>query len=86
MSHRARLRAHRNRDWWDHAACVGRTDVDWFPCPTGDPGPALAVCRGCPVILACRAEADAMEQPMDPDGVWGGESEAMRITRRRRTR
>ena len=70
--------------WWDDAACAGtlKTEV-WFD---RDPTIALEVCRHCPVIVACRADADANETPSSTFGVRGGETEQQRIDRRARER
>lgn len=46
---------------------------------------AKAVCRSCPVMLACRAAARVAREP---HGVWGGETEQerRRFTGQRRRR
>lgn len=46
------------------AACRGRTDLFFTP---ADAPKALALCRTCPVIAACRELGRS-----EPYGVWGG--------------
>lgn len=59
-------------EWRSEAACLGHPNPDlWFPGPGrhGDAAKAVAVCRGCPVIVQCRQWA----QRHDPaHGIWGG--------------
>ncbi len=56
-------------DWRARGLCLHADPESFFPSPTEDPGPALAVCTRCPVRGACLAAAlDAG----DSDGVWGG--------------
>ncbi|MEE6269147.1 WhiB family transcriptional regulator [Streptomyces diastatochromogenes] len=66
---------------WLHAASCREEDPELF-FPIGNIGPARlqiqkakAICRRCPVQLACRTWALETEQE---DGVWGGLSEAER--------
>ncbi|WP_324608901.1 WhiB family transcriptional regulator [Streptomyces sp. NRRL S-1813] len=76
-------------DWRRHSACRAKdVDAELF-FPTGDTGPALlqideakAVCRRCPVMMLCQEWALTSREP---DGVWGGLSEAERrnVLRRR---
>lgn len=71
-----------NWDWQLHAACR-EVDTELFFHPEGERGPrrarreaaAKAICRGCPVLLACREHALAVREPY---GVWGGMSESER--------
>ncbi len=68
-------------DWWRRwAACRGRTAV-FFPAPGERPGArhlreseARALCRRCPVLMACRDWARSQGEY----GFWGGESEEER--------
>lgn len=77
-------------DWRLDALCrVEEHDPELF-FPVGTTGPALvqieeakAVCRRCPVISDCLAEA--LEKP-STCGVWGGTSEDDRLRARRRAR
>ncbi len=56
-------------DWRSRGLCLHSDPEAFFPNPTDDPGPALAVCARCPVPGSCLAAAlDAG----DSDGVWGG--------------
>ena len=66
--------------WSERAACRGRTDL-FFPPPGERPGSrqrreqeARSICRACPVLKACRAEARKQREY----GFWGGESEEER--------
>ncbi len=57
-----------DEQWRQRAACL-RFDPDlFFPQAAEDPGPALAVCRSCPVQGACLAAALTVGEC---DGVWG---------------
>ncbi len=82
--------------WRDRAACR-RTDADLF-FPAGSTGDAVdqiesakAVCRSCPVQLACLQFSLETNQEA---GIWGGKDEderrklrqAWRISRRQGTR
>jgi WhiB family redox-sensing transcriptional regulator len=66
--------------WREAAACRGRTEL-FFP-PHGErpeqrerrEGKARSVCRTCPVLEPCRAEARRRREY----GFWGGESEEER--------
>lgn len=73
-------------DWRFDAACLTHDPELFFP--IGDAGPAVdqveqakAVCRACPVMQECLAWALETGQDF---GVWGGMSEAERLTLRRR--
>jgi WhiB family redox-sensing transcriptional regulator len=71
-----------NWDWQLHAACRGM-DVAVFYHPTGERDrarrkridDAKAICRACPVLGECRAQALALREPF---GIWGGLSELER--------
>lgn len=43
--------------WQEQAACLGRTDVNFFPKAGESPKEALAVCAECPVQRPCLDEA-----------------------------
>ena len=66
-------------DWQERAACRG-LDTEMFFHPDGERGPsrrnreraAKAVCATCPVLMACRTQALASQEPY---GIWGGLSE-----------
>ena len=67
---RAALAARSSSDGWRAEGLCVRTNPDlFFPNPTDDPAPALAVCASCPVRGACLAAALNIG---DCDGVWGG--------------
>lgn len=73
-------------DWRFEAACLTQDPELFFP--LGDSGPAVdqvdkakAVCRACPVMQECLSWALDTGQDF---GVWGGMSEAERLTMRRR--
>lgn len=72
----------RNLDWQADAACRDTETDIFFPASESDAGPALAVCRICPVRHECLEWALATRQN---DGIWGGatDSERRRIRRRR---
>ncbi len=77
-----------SRDWRRAAACLG-TDPELFY-PAAESGPvhdaqvaaAKAVCRRCPVVASCLAEALARI----PYGIAGGLTEDERRALRRRDR
>jgi hypothetical protein len=50
------------------AACLGRTDLDWFDTECGHQQ-AVQVCYTCPVIEPCLNYAIRNEVE---DGIWGG--------------
>lgn len=68
--------------WQQHGACRGH-DTDLFFYPDGARAQerhqledsAKALCEHCPVQLACRAHALAVNEPY---GVWGGLTESER--------
>ncbi len=66
-------------DWTLLANCKGMGDA-LFPQP-GDQSRARAVCRDCPVRLACLAEA--LDNRIEY-GVWGGTTERERRSMLRR--
>jgi hypothetical protein len=65
-------------DWFDDAACKGRTDL-FFPAEDANKGGSLddskrrrdarAMCQSCPVRVECRATAVVWNET----GIWGGE-------------
>ena len=55
-------------DWMRDAACMGRTDLDWFDLECGH-HEAVKVCHHCPVITDCLNYATTNEIE---DGIWGG--------------
>ena len=78
---RAALAARTSPSGWRARGLCLRTNPDlFFPQPTDDPGPALAVCATCPVRAECLAAALELG---DCEGVWGGtlpeERRAMRL-------
>jgi WhiB family transcriptional regulator, redox-sensing transcriptional regulator len=52
-----------------HLPCMGEPDLFFAESP-GDVEAAKALCRGCPVRLACLSGARERREPW---GVWGGE-------------
>ena len=72
-----------NWDWQYEGACRN-LPAEMFFHPDGERGPrrrnrenaAKAVCATCPVMLACRAHALAVQEPY---GIWGGLSEDDRL-------
>jgi WhiB family redox-sensing transcriptional regulator len=79
-------------DWQLQAACRG-LDTRVFFHPEAERGvaraireeQAKAICRTCPVLVECREQALAVQEPY---GVWGalGESERRQIISQRRRR
>ncbi|MFJ3714374.1 WhiB family transcriptional regulator [Streptomyces sp. NPDC090057] len=72
-------------DWRDQAACVGEDPEVFFPladfsAPGAEASLARAICRRCPVIIACRTWA--IEQGED-DGIWGATTAVQRRAIRR---
>lgn len=68
-------------EWeWQYKGACRDLDPEAFFHPDGERGPrrrnrenaAKAVCASCPVIVACRAHALAVQEPY---GIWGGLSE-----------
>lgn len=69
--------------WTQRAACAQHPDPDaWYPAPGGDNGAAAkAICRWCPVVRPCLADALAEETGTSADhrhGIRGGLSGAQR--------
>lgn len=69
-----------DRSWVAHARCAGRTELFFAPLGerpesrVGREASARDLCAGCPVRLACRADARLNRE----SGFWGGESEEER--------
>ena len=55
--------------WRAHGLCLRSNPDLFFPSPTDDPAPALAICAHCPVRGACLAAALNLG---DCEGVWDG--------------
>lgn len=55
-------------DWMDRAACIGMDTELFFPDPGGNPNPALAVCRRCPVTVECLEFGQKLARR------WGGQA------------
>lgn len=70
--------------WRHKAACNGKDTAYWFPEQTNAYNPAsaraVAICRSCPVQLACLTHAQ--EQP-EHYGIWGGLTPKERLGLRR---
>lgn len=76
-----------NSDWRDQAACVGEDPEIFFPlsdfsAPGAESSLARAICRTCPVIIACRTWA--IDHGED-DGIWGATTAIQRRAIRRAT-
>ncbi|MFN2503672.1 MAG: WhiB family transcriptional regulator [Acidimicrobiales bacterium] len=67
--------------WRRRRACRGVDTNVFFPGDEDDAGPAVAICRGCAVRMACLSYALTYRIT---DGVWGGLTEAQRRQLRRR--
>ncbi|MER6627991.1 WhiB family transcriptional regulator [Streptomyces sp. NPDC000987] len=79
-------RAH--SDWRDRAACVGEDPELFFPLSdsaafAGEESPARALCRRCPVVIACR---DWAIDHGEDHGIWGATTAAQRRAIRRAVR
>lgn len=68
---------HERAGWYDHAACVGQTEL-FFARPGERPeerqlrvARARRICAGCPVVEPCRTAARTGRE----FGVWAGEDE-----------
>ncbi|MFF1272533.1 WhiB family transcriptional regulator [Streptomyces marokkonensis] len=73
------------RHWLDRAACAGEDPEIFFPlsdtlAPGAEARAALALCRRCPVLSACRRWA--VEHGED-NGIWGATTAAQRRAIRR---
>ena len=73
-------------EWeWQYQGACRDLPSEMFFHPDGERGPrrrnrensAKAVCATCPVLLACRAHALAVQEPY---GIWGGLSEDDRLS------
>lgn len=69
------------RPWAALGACRDADPDLFFPGPDGDPGEAVRICRGCPVLEECREWALETRVAF---GVWGGltERDRRRLLRR----
>jgi hypothetical protein len=65
--------------WRAQGLCLRHDPEVFFPGTLDDPGPALAICDGCPVLGACLATALDVGEC---DGVWGGTTPRERRTMR----
>ena len=71
-------------EWHQKGACRDLPSEMFFH-PDGERGPrrrnrensAKAICASCPVLIACRTHALAVQEPY---GIWGGLSEDDRLT------
>ena len=61
--------------WMDQGACRGYPAEVFFPSQGEDCRHAKAICKGCPVRIACREYGIANGEAF---GVWGGLSERER--------
>jgi WhiB family transcriptional regulator, redox-sensing transcriptional regulator len=76
----ARTRIAARIDWADDAACRGM-NPDWWHPERGRRNPnvakAIAICKACPVIAACRDHAARHER----QGIWAGVDLTGRVAR-----
>jgi len=76
----AALNAGSDADWRGRGVCVGVENPDvFFPAIPEALDPARQLCRSCPVIGECLAEALSRTEV---DGVWGGTTSAERRSMR----
>lgn len=62
--------------WVLQAACRYMNPEVFFPEKVDEEGPAREICAGCPVIETCLK--DALDQPGDVEGIWGGTNKRQR--------
>lgn len=68
-----------SQQWRESAACAGQPVEWWYPAGPDSTrtkisnrivdAPGIAICRQCPVRVACLDHAIATHEP---DGIWGG--------------
>jgi hypothetical protein len=58
-----------SRNWWRHAACRERLDLDWIEPGKREIALCRAICVRCPVLAECRQAALSAGEAW---GVWGG--------------
>jgi WhiB family redox-sensing transcriptional regulator len=76
----AALDAGTDSEWRGRGLCVGAPNPDvFFPSTPEDLAPARRLCRACPVLGECLAEALTRTEV---DGVWGGTTSAERRSMR----
>jgi WhiB family redox-sensing transcriptional regulator len=74
-------------NWWEHAACKGRTELSWFASDNrqydlSSKAEALALCSGCRVRAACLE--DALSEGNFQFGIRGGLTAKERLDMPRR--
>lgn len=69
------------RQWTTQAACHGSDPRLFDAVSAADAEAALRICKACPVAEACLQEA--LDDPENPDGVWGGTTQLERRKLRR---
>lgn len=70
-----------DRQWVDLAACRGANPRLFDAVSALHAETALRICKGCPVKDACLQEA--LDEEVNPDGVWGGTTQLERRKLRR---
>ncbi len=72
-----------NQPWMDLAACRGLTPDIFYPVSDELAGPALSICKTCPVRVSCLEYAISAKET---EGVWGATTakDRRRIIRLRR--
>lgn len=63
--------------WHKHAQCQDMDNKIFFLEGGGDVWPAKVTCAGCTVRMKCLKFA--LEQDLDPDGIWGGTTKSERL-------
>ena len=77
----------RGESWRGLAACATADPEMFFPSASGRPLAALSICAACPVLEACAEFCEKIEDSTTAVsrifGIWGGETPADRVARRR---
>ncbi|EFE65838.1 predicted protein [Streptomyces viridosporus ATCC 14672] len=65
-----------DRSWLDEALCAQTDPHLWTDVPTGGGyTKARRICQRCPVLAACEAHADWLEERgLGIDGMWAGKT------------
>jgi len=77
----------RGEPWRGLAACATADPEMFFPSDSSRPLAALSICASCPVLEECAEFCEKIEDSTTSVsrifGIWGGETPADRVARRR---